>query len=97
MLDATPLLYHVYAVASRSKWITSYGTREGESGGERGRVLENERENVVSERVAQRWSNISTMEKKTLKFYHVLEDLNYGILRIYAEFWKKIRKKKKYA
>ena len=37
-------------------------------------------------------SNISTLDKKTLKIYHVLEDLNYGILRIYAEFWKKIRK-----
>ena len=39
------------------------------------------------------WHNVSTLEKKTLKIYHVLEDLNYcGILRIYAEFWKKIRK-----
>ena len=37
-------------------------------------------------------SKISTLEKKTLKIYHVLEDLNYGILGIYAEFWKKIRK-----
>ena len=33
------------------------------------------------------------MEKRTLNICHVLEDLNYGILRIYAEFWKKIRKK----
>ena len=31
--------------------------------------------------------------RKTLKIYHVLEDLNYGILRMYAEFWKKIYKK----
>ena len=38
-------------------------------------------------------SNVSTLEKKTLKIYSVLEDLNYGILRIHAEFWKKIRKK----
>ena len=38
-------------------------------------------------------SNVSTLEKKTLKIYHVLEDINYGILRIYAEFWKKIGKK----
>ena len=30
--------------------------------------------------------NVSTMEKKTLKIYHVLEDLNYEILRIDAEF-----------
>ena len=39
-------------------------------------------------------SNVSTVEKKTLNIYYVLEDLNnYGILRIiYAEFWKKIRK-----
>ena len=37
-------------------------------------------------------SNVSTLEKKTLKTYHVLEDLNYAILRLYAEFWKKIRK-----
>ena len=28
-------------------------------------------------------SNISTLEKKTLKIYHALEDLNYEILRIY--------------
>ena len=40
-------------------------------------------------------SNFSTLVKKTLKIYHVLKDLNYGILKIYAEFWKKIRKKKK--
>ena len=33
--------------------------------------------------------------RKTLKIYHVLEDLNYGIFRIYEEFWKKISKKKK--
>ena len=38
-------------------------------------------------------SNVSTLEKKTLKIYHVLKDLNYEILRIYAMFWKKIRKK----
>ena len=38
-------------------------------------------------------SKDSALEKKTLNIYHVLEDLNYGILRIYAEFWKKIRKK----
>ena len=36
-------------------------------------------------------SNLSTVKKKTLNIYQVLEDLNYGILRIYAEFWKKIR------
>ena len=39
-------------------------------------------------------SNVSTLEKKILKIYHVLEDLNYGILIIYRTFWKKIRKKK---
>ena len=33
------------------------------------------------------------MEKKTQKSYDVQEDVNYGILRIYAEFWKKTRKK----
>ena len=38
-------------------------------------------------------SNVSTLEKKIPKIYHVLEELNYGILRIYAEFWKKIHKK----
>ena len=37
--------------------------------------------------------NVSTLEKDTLKIYHVLEDLNYGIVRTYAEFWKKIRRK----
>ena len=38
-------------------------------------------------------SSVSTLEKKTLKIYHDLEDLNYWILRIYTEFWKKICKK----
>ena len=38
-------------------------------------------------------SNVSTLEKKTLKIYHLLEDLNYEILRIYADVWKKFRKK----
>ena len=28
-------------------------------------------------------SNVSTLEKKIIEIYHVLEDLNYGILRIY--------------
>ena len=37
-------------------------------------------------------SNVSTVEKKTLNIYHVLEYINYGILRIYTEFWKKIKK-----
>ena len=27
-------------------------------------------------------SNVSTLEKKTLKIYHILEGLNYGILNI---------------
>ena len=36
--------------------------------------------------------NISTMVKNILKVYHILEDLNYEILRIYAMFWKKIHK-----
>ena len=38
------------------------------------------------------WHNngfVSKLENKILKTYHVLEDLNYGILRIYAEFWGK--------
>ena len=38
-------------------------------------------------------ANVSTLEKKTLKIYHVLKDLKYGILRIFEEFWKKNRKK----
>ena len=38
-------------------------------------------------------SNVSILEKKTLKIYHVLEDLNYGILRMYTEFWKNFRQK----
>ena len=57
------------------------------------RICEVKGEGVVSKRVAQQWFQLSTLMKKTLKIYHVLEDLNYGILRIYAEFWKKIRKK----
>ena len=42
-------------------------------------------------------SNLSVLEKKTLKIYNILENLNYGILRIYAELWKKVRKKVSYA
>ena len=38
-------------------------------------------------------SNVSTLENKNTKDLLILEDLNYGILRIYAEFWKKISKK----
>ena len=38
-------------------------------------------------------SNISTLDKETLKIFHILEDINYEILRTYAEFWKKIRQK----
>ena len=37
-------------------------------------------------------TNVPTLEKKTLKIYHVAVDLNYGILRIYSDFLKKIRK-----
>ena len=37
-------------------------------------------------------SNFSTLKKMSLKIYDVLEELIYGILRIYVEFWKKIRK-----
>ena len=37
-------------------------------------------------------SNVSTLDKKNTKDLLVLKDLNYGILRIYAEFWKKICK-----
>ena len=29
--------------------------------------------------------NVSTLEKETLNIYHVMEDLNYGILRIYMQ------------
>ena len=36
-------------------------------------------------------SNVSTLEKKTLKIDPVLEDISYGMLRINAEFSKKIR------
>ena len=38
-------------------------------------------------------SDISTLEKKNTNGYHILEDLNFGVLRIYAEFWKKSHKK----
>ena len=42
-------------------------------------------------------SNVSMLEKmlekKTLKIYHILEELNYGIFRIYAKVWKEICKK----
>ena len=37
-------------------------------------------------------SNVSTLEKKILKIYHVLENLDYGLLRIYTDFWRKIHK-----
>ena len=39
-------------------------------------------------------SQFQHWRRKTLNIYHVLEDLNYGIFGIYAEFWKKIRKKR---
>ena len=38
-------------------------------------------------------SNVSSLGKKTLENHHFLVNLNYELLRIYAEFWKKIRKK----
>ena len=57
------------------------------------RICEVEGEVVVSESLHNYGSNISTLEKKTLKIYLIQEDLNYGISRTYAEFWKKIRKK----
>ena len=45
------------------------------------RICEVEDKGVVSERVANDGSNVSSLEKKTLKIYHVQEVLNYGILR----------------
>ena len=56
------------------------------------RICKVEGEGVVSERVAQRLFLVSTLEKKTLKIYHIVEDLNYRILRISAEFRKRIRR-----
>ena len=56
------------------------------------RICEVEGEGVVRERVANDGSNVSTLEKETLKIYHVLENLNYVLLRISPEFWKKIYK-----
>ena len=53
-----------------------------------------EGEGVVSDRVAQRWfQRFSTGEENT-KDLHVLENQNYWIFGIYAEFWKKIRKQR---
>ena len=43
-------------------------------------------EGVVSERVAQRWFQRFNTGEQILKIYHVLKDINYGILRIYAKF-----------
>ena len=57
------------------------------------RMCQVEGEGVVSEHVAQRWFQRSNTAEENTKIYHVLEDANYGILRIYAEFWKKIHKK----
>ena len=57
------------------------------------RIYEVEGVCVGSERVAQQWfQHFNTGENP--KDLPVLEDLNYGILRIHAEFWKKIRKKR---
>ena len=53
------------------------------------KIYEVEGEGVVSECVVQCSSTISTLKKKTLKICHVLEDLNYTILRIYVEIHKK--------
>ena len=50
-------------------------------------------EGVVSQRVVQRLFQHFCIEEEITKICHILEDLNYGILRIYAEVWKKIRKK----
>ena len=57
------------------------------------RICEVEVEGVISEPMAEVASNVSTLEKKILQINHVLEYLNYGIMRIYAEFWKRIHKK----
>ena len=38
--------------------------------------------------------NVSTLEKKTIKIYHVLEDLNYGIWEYTRSFGRKSAKKK---
>ena len=47
---------------------------------------------VIRERVAQRLFPRFN-KSKTLKIYHVLENLNYGILRIYEEFWEKVHER----
>ena len=46
-------------------------------------------EGIVVERVVQRWFQRFNTEKKTLRIYHVLDDLNYGILRVYA-WWRSL-------
>ena len=50
-----------------------------------------EGESVVSERVAQRWfQRFNTGEGRTKD---LPRSVNYGLVRTYAEFWKKIRRK----
>ena len=57
-------------------------------------MREVEGEGVVSERVANDSSSVSTLEKNTLNIYHVLEELNEGILRLCEDFERKFAKKK---
>ena len=48
---------------------------------------------IVSKPVAQRWyQRLNTGEENT-KDLPRFGNVNYGILRIYSKFWKKIRKK----
>ena len=52
-----------------------------------------EGEGVICEHVTQWWFQRFNTGEENAKDVLVLEDLSYGILRIYAEFCKKIRKK----
>ena len=57
------------------------------------RICEVEGDGVVSERMVQRWfQRFNTGEENTKDLQHS-ERKKYGILRIYAEFWKRIRNK----
>ena len=47
------------------------------------RIYEVEGESVITERVARLFQRFNTGKKK-----YILKDPNYGIMRIYPEFWK---------
>ena len=63
--------------------LKHYWKQDYKAGAADRRICEVEVEDVVIEWVAERWFRFN-LEKRKLKIYHVLEDINYRILRIYT-------------